>query len=286
MSRGNQKTIIVSLVVIAQVLGACKNDTEFSVRAVSKKGDTVAKIGATEITAEDIKERLSHQPSFWMTKYSTPEGQKDFLEVQIRQELLAQEAIRQDLQNQPEVRESIKKMLAERVLRNEFQGKNFIAAVNDADLQAYYDQNKEQYNREEAVQAEFTLTPFGSDKAASLKKAREASQTNFAKTDFITKEEATKKFGAKAAETLWNLPAVNKTSNVVEGTDGYYMFRKNSVRAPHKQDFASAKEGIRRIVANKKRGEAFTKYIDELKKKANVVVYEDKLSGALAGQKH
>jgi len=60
-----------------------------------KSGPAVARVGDEVITADEVRQRLNETSPFLRARYGTLERKKEFLENMVRNELLAQEAVRQ-----------------------------------------------------------------------------------------------------------------------------------------------------------------------------------------------
>ena len=71
----------------------------------------VAKVGDEVITADEVKKRLDETSPFLRARYNTLDKKKEFVENLIRNELLAQEAKRQGLDQSPAVKEQMKRAI-------------------------------------------------------------------------------------------------------------------------------------------------------------------------------
>src|SRR5438270_12425179 len=79
-----------------------------------KSGPVVAEVGDEKITADEVRQRLNETSPFLRARYNTVERKKEFLENMVRNELLAQEAIRQGYDKRSEERRVGKECRARR----------------------------------------------------------------------------------------------------------------------------------------------------------------------------
>lgn len=269
-------------------------------------GEPIAVIGSTTLTIGEVESRLNKQNAFARARYQTPEKLTEFLETQVRFEVLAQEAYRRGVHLDAEVQDALKKIMVQKLTRDEFDGRVKLADITDDELKAYYDTHQDEYNKPEMVRASVIVVAFGADKAAAEKRAAEAqalaaakdklADRNFFKelvtkyaTDqelvrtggdlrYLSKEELATRSGDAVMNALWTLPEVNDVSGVVEGKDGYYVIKKTGTRKPIARTFDQVKNQIRNVIFRDKRNDAFNAYIEELKKDFSVVVHTDKVA--------
>src|SRR4051812_33366169 len=102
-----------SLVLVLCAAFACSNEGKGTVDFRHNKGGgtPVATFGKDSITAEELKQRFMELSPIARTQYQTVERRKEYVEGLARFELLAQEALRRGLQQDPEVVETAKKVM-------------------------------------------------------------------------------------------------------------------------------------------------------------------------------
>ncbi|MCI0570977.1 MAG: hypothetical protein L0Y66_09505 [Myxococcaceae bacterium] len=115
-------------------------------------GTPVATFGDDAITSEELTQRLLEMTPYLRTRYQTPEQKREYVEGLTRFELLAREAARRGLQNDPEVVASTKKAMVHRLLQKELEEKG--SPITDAEIAAYHEQHRAEFLRPEEVKLE------------------------------------------------------------------------------------------------------------------------------------
>jgi peptidyl-prolyl cis-trans isomerase C len=279
------------------------------VGATVEAGEPIATIGKSVLTVEGLQKRLDEQSPFVRARYAETDKKKEFLDSQVRFEVLAAEAVARGYDQDPEVQEAVKKIIVQKLTREEFDSRVKMADIGDVDLKAYYDAHKADYDKPEMVRASHIAFAFGADAATKAaaqklaaqvqKKAAEPSKKddkNFFRdlaaehsTDEATKRaggdlrylsaaDVEERFGPAANAWLFGQGEVNDTSGVIEGKDAFHVFKRTGKRQAIVRTYEQVKNQIKNVVYREKRTEAFNTYITELKTKYGVVVHEDKLS--------
>lgn len=268
-------------------------------------GDPIAKVGDTTLTVEQIQKKLDEQSPFVRVRYADPAKKKEFLDSQVRFEVLAAEAFARGMDQDPEVLEATKKIIVQKLTRDEFDGRVKVSDVTDADLEKYFKEHEAEYQKPEMVRASHIAVAFGADKAAAKKKAEDAhkkandkeklkDRNHFKElvaatsTDEATKRaggdlrylsaaEIDEKLGPAARTWLFSSANINELSPVIEGKDAFHVFLRTGKRPAVTRTFDQVKNQIKNVVFREKRTAAFNALVDDLKKKHGVTVYEEKL---------
>jgi hypothetical protein len=127
----------------------------------------IAVVGDRELTVDDFLGRLGEQPELVRLRYSTLERKREFLDGLIRQELLAQEARRRGLQDDPEVKALLERMLVQRLVQQHTAG----AQPSEAEARKFYDEHQSEFVRVERVRVahHFAATPRDDKRRAAIK---------------------------------------------------------------------------------------------------------------------
>src|SRR4051812_49205492 len=162
--------LLFCAVAAALSLAACKKSS-----SAAKSGPVVATVGNETITADEMKKRLEETSPFLRARYNTLERKKEFLDNLIRNELLAQEAVRQGLDKSPAVKEQMKRAMIQELIKKQLDEKLNGADIADADLKKFYDSHVEDFVKPERARV-FHIqlaakTP--AEKTAARKKAAE-----------------------------------------------------------------------------------------------------------------
>ena len=160
------------------VIGLCAAALACSQQKGPKKsGPVVAKGDGITITADEFKARLDEQSPFIRARYASLDRKKEFLDNLIRFEVLAREAEKQGLANDPDVQNTLKKIMVQKLVQKNFQDASGAANIPDAELQKYFDDHKDEYNRPRRVRVAAVVfnAPQGSpDRAKKLAVAQKA----------------------------------------------------------------------------------------------------------------
>ncbi len=124
----------VSLLLL---VSACKGSSSGETQ---KQDPVVARVGDSTITVQELKTRLDEQPPAIRARYTTAERKKEFLENQIRVELLAQEARKQGLDKDPDVLASLERLMVQKLLQKHAATLEN-QPVSEAELQKYYQEH-------------------------------------------------------------------------------------------------------------------------------------------------
>ena len=265
----------------------------------------VAKVGDYVITLGDLQRRLDKQSPFVRQRYHSDEKRQEFLDNQLRFELLAQEAMRRGLHNDADVQETIKKVMVQKLTRLDFEGKVALSDISDEQMRAYYDSHLDEYNKPEMTRASVLVIAKGADAAAAKATAEKAHKSatleksigdraHFRRivsefgTDVETKKtggdlrykskkELTEAYGAVAADRVWSLPSINAVSDIIETNDSFLIFKKTGTRKPIERGFDQVKNQIRNLLYREQRGDAFNSFVDKLKVDFAVETFPEQL---------
>jgi peptidyl-prolyl cis-trans isomerase C len=284
--------------------------------AEKKTGAVIANVGNDTITVDDFKAKLDEQSPFIRARYTTLDRKKEFLDNLIRFEVLAQEAQRRGLDKDPEVLNTVKKVMVQKLIRAEFDDAQAGKDIPDEELKKYYDEHLEDYVKPERVRvshlfiaapegpgrakvkseaakllAEVKGKEAGTDKTAFLEAAKAKSNDDATKAaggdlSFKTKEELTGLWGAKFADAAMNLKAIGEIGDLVETEKGFHLLKLTGRQNALDRPFDQVKPQIQNRLSRDKRTKAFDDFVAGLKMKANVKVDEaalDKIEVAPAG---
>ncbi|HEY4223484.1 MAG TPA: peptidyl-prolyl cis-trans isomerase, partial [Myxococcota bacterium] len=238
-------------------------------------------------------------------RYTDPAKKREFLDAQVRFETLAAEAFTRGFDKDPEVVEATKKIIVQKLTREEFDNRVKMQDVSDDDLKKYFDTHTADYQKPAMVRTSDLAIAFGSDKAAAKKKAEDAQKKAASEKvmkdpnafkDLVTQlstDEGTKraggdlrylsdkevedKLGPAAKTWLFGGDTIGEVSPVIEGKDAFHVLKRTGKRKEIERTFEQVKNQIKNVVFREKRTDAFNKYVDDLEKKHDVTVYGDKL---------
>jgi peptidyl-prolyl cis-trans isomerase C len=294
----------ILLVTVAAALAACGNS------GPKKSGPAVASGKGITITADEFKARLDEQSPFIRARYSTLERKKEFLDNLIRFEVLAKEAERQGLDKDPEVQLTLRKIMVQKLVQRSFQDGSAQKELPEAELQKYYDEHKDEFNRPRKARLSAIVfnAPAGSpDRARKVAAARKAlakvkaeekknpmafqqAVTEFSEDaaskgvagdlGFKSADELEKSFGKEVAQAAFSLKA-GEVSGVVEGAQGVYVIRVGGVQEELSRGFDQVKAQINQKLSRERRTKDFDELVKKLREEAKVTVDDKALEAVV-----
>lgn len=256
----------------------------------------LAKVGDTTITLGEFADRLGGQSPYLRARYNSPERRREFLENMVRFELLALEAKKRGYDKANEVVRVGEQMMVQQMMQDLFEKQGVqLADISDAEIKAYYDAHKAEFEKPAQVRASHILFK---DKASAEKVLKElvgkaedmqlfrrlAEQHN---QDAYTRQvagdlrffSATRDEGEsttpsrpdavrKAAFTLQNIGDVYP--QVVQSEAGFHIVKLTGKREAMTRTVDDARRLIQNRLWRQKREEAIEKFVSELRAKANI----------------
>jgi peptidyl-prolyl cis-trans isomerase C len=254
-----------------------------------KEGQTVAEVNGNVITTADFKKEVETLPPYLRPMAETPEGKKELLDTMIIREIIMQQAKKDGLDKSQAVTDKLeelkKRVVVEAFLKKKIEDQ---ANISDADLQKFYDQNKDKFNTGDQVRASHILVK--SEKEAQDILGQIKKGANF---EALAKKNSVDSAGAKGGDLGWfgkgsMIPEFEKVvfslkegelSGVVKTQFGYHIIKLTGKRPAGIRSFVEAKEQIKAKLLPEKQQETFQKLKDELKKGAKYSIKEDVLKG-------
>lgn len=163
--------------------------------------------------------------------------------------------------------------------------------ISDKDVKAYYDANKAQFKDQSAVHAWHILFDQNDKATAEKVLARIKRGEDFATlAKKYSKDEATAQKGGDlgwpqtpyvqefqaAADKL----AVGEVSDLVKTPFGWHIIKVEERRKERQKPLADVEEQIRQILVQQQQADAYQKYIDELRSKADIEILDETLKTA------
>jgi peptidyl-prolyl cis-trans isomerase C len=295
-------TYIVAILGMSWTIAACKPAKIKSTQDNSELGQVVAKVDDNVITVGDVQERINKQSPFIRSRYTTLDKKKEFLDNLIRFEVMAAEAQKRGYDKDPEVIRVMKQQMISKFLQKDFESKLKVEDVPDADVEKYYTAHPEEFNRKDEVRvSQIVLKDKAkADKVAAevraLPKGPTADQKPF--RDLVTKysedEDSKQRSGdltffdkdsvaypKPLVEAAFKLAEVGDVSGPIKTDKGYHIIKLTQKKPGFTRPLAEVKRQIQQRLFRDLRTKSMDAFIADLRQKAKIDIYEDKLNKVL-----
>jgi peptidyl-prolyl cis-trans isomerase C len=263
------------------------------------KATPVATLGGDSITREELERRFSEMSPYARARYQTVEQRKEYVDGLARFEVLAQEAVRRGLQNEPDVVEMAKKVMVQKLIQQELDAK--ANPVSDGELAAYYEKHKTDYVKPEMTRASDVFLA-GRDKRAQadaiLAKAKALPPNDFGgfarlaressedpKTQpldgdmrYLSVEEMTTQFGPAVAQALGALQVNGELAPVVETDAGFYVLKLQGRQPALNLTLDQVRPQLQGRIANERRQQRLDALVEALKEKSHYALDDKALA--------
>lgn len=261
-----------------------------------QKGTSVATFAKDSISREELEQRFAEMNPYARARYQTVEQRREYVEGLLRFELLAQEALARGMQNDPDVVETAKKVMVQRLIQKELESRG--GTPTDAELADYYQKHKADYVRPEQLRLSHVflaapkadaalrerkqkeaLAVLASAKAldpmdfgAFGKLAREKSEEPRTKPldgdmRFLNAEELKNAYGPEVLAAAQGLTQVGQLSDVVATDGGFHVLKLQGKQAALNLPLENVKPQIQSRLQYERRMEAHARFLEELKQK-------------------
>ena len=282
---------IIAAVLCAAALFGCQGGAPStdSKTETKKEGKVLAEVNGGSITTGDFNRELKNLPEYLKAMADTPEGRKEMLDTMVIRELILQQATKDGLDKGAEIEEKLrdlkKRLIVESFLKKKVETES---QVSDADLQKFYEQNKEKFKTGEQIRASHILVKTETEAKDILAKIKAGG--NF---EELAKKNSVDSSAAKGGDLGWfgkgsMVPVFEKAalalkegqvSDVVKSDFGFHIIKLTGKRPAGIRPLEEVKDQIKGAIMPTKQQEVFQKIKEELKKNAKISVKEDVLKG-------
>lgn len=257
----------------------------------------LARIDDITITLGELQERINRQSPYIRARYTSLEQKKEFLDSLVRFEVLAKAAAKRGLDKDPEVVRTMKQVMIQKLMRDEFDAKITADSITDAEMKTYYDANVAEYVKPEEVRASAIITKHRAQAGRVAAEARgDAGKTNKGFRDLVNRysqdedsklrggdlryfDVATKDVPGPVIRAAFALLNTGDVSGVVDAGNGtWYVLKQTGRRKSMTKSFDDAKPAIRNKLFRDKRLSAQKDFVDGLKSAAKIEVNETNLA--------
>ncbi|HEY4177659.1 MAG TPA: peptidyl-prolyl cis-trans isomerase [Kofleriaceae bacterium] len=257
----------------------------------------LAKIDNVVITLGDFQDRINRQSPYIRARYTSLEQKKEFLDSLIRFEVLAKEAYKRGFDKDPEVIRTMKQVMIQKLMRDQFDDKVTADSVTDDSMKAYYDANVSEYVKPAEVRVSAIIVKAKAQGDRVAVEARgDAGKTNKGFRDLVMKyttDDDSKLRGGdmryfstddkdipapvvKAAFALTNTGDVSTSIDAGNGT--FWVIKQTGRRVAMTKTFDEAKPAIRNKLFRDQRQKAQKDFVEGLKAGAKIEIDEATLA--------
>jgi peptidyl-prolyl cis-trans isomerase C len=257
----------------------------------------LATVDGVLITVGELQERLNRMSPYIRARYTSLEQKKEFLDSLIRFEVLAKEAERRGFGQDPEVVRTMKQVMIQKLMRDEFEVKLTPESVSDAEIKAYYDSHLDEFVKPEQVRAAAIIVKSKDQAQRVAKEAGgELGQTNKGFRDLVGEYSADDETKLRGGDLRWmaaddkELPApvvqaafglenTGDVSGVVDdGKGSFWILKQTGRRKAMTRSLDEASQQIRNKLYRERRVSAQKDFIDGLKAKSKIEVDDGNLA--------
>jgi len=275
------KKLFIFIFLILCILGCSKKESS----------TILATIDSEKITMEEFTKELDKIPMNMKMLVATQSGKKNYLDRLIVKKLLLREAKKEKIENEKEFQDRLTdikdQLLLESLLKKKITAD---LKATDEDLKKYYNTHREQFRRPKEINTRHILLKNEEDAKQMLEKLQKGE-------DFIELAKAysidpnAKTTGGELGyypkgslvpeyeEAAFKLAKVGQISGIVKTKFGFHIIKLEGVRGAAYVPFDEVKDFIRQNMAQAKQAEVVEKYIENLKKSANITINEESLKG-------
>jgi parvulin-like peptidyl-prolyl isomerase len=257
----------------------------------------VASVGDRRFTRAEVEALLQAEPDFMRARYATPERKREFVETLVRNELLLQEARRRQLDQRPEVKLMVERILIQQLLANAAE----VSEPGEAEARRFYDEHATEFTRAERVEVaviEFgprgTVPPASqaevekelaalrkqprSSQAAAFealvlaRSTHEGSRAAAGQLGLRTREELAALFSQPVADGAFSSGNSGEISNALQGPRGWVLLRVSARQPSEVKSFESERPRIITRLMAEHRSKALDDLVRSLREKATVTV--------------
>ncbi len=261
----------------------------------------VAKVGKKTITVGDVTRHINRLHPYIRRRWAAPEKRKEFLEKLIRVEILSQEAERLGLADDPEVQRTVKQVMIRLMIKEDLEQEIFPEKIDEKILEEKYREDIAKYHRPAQVrlsQIVLKSRPAAEKLLGDLqKKAKDARYFRRKARELSIDESSGERGGdvgyvsspsdrrddepdipAVVIEAAWELKRNGEIAKgVVKSDKGFHIVKLTNKRPEMKRSFESVKRMIESRLLREERGEAMDKFIEDLRKKTKIEIFEANL---------
>jgi peptidyl-prolyl cis-trans isomerase C len=257
-------------------------------------GELVAQIDDVKITVSDLQERIDTQSPYIRARYSSLDRKKEFLDNLVRFEVLAKEAAARGMEKDPEVQRTLKQVMIQRLMQEEFDKKMKPDDVSVEEAKKFYQAHLDEYSKPEQARASAIVVgdlAVAKKVAAEAKAKKDDPMSFFALVEQYGQDPELKLrkgdlryFGRDATdlpkevvEKAFSLANIGDLSDPIKTAKGYYILKLTGHRAAINHPFEEVQKQLQNRIYREQRAARMEQFVAQLREKSKVRVFEDRL---------
>lgn len=256
----------------------------------------LATVDGVTITVGEFQERINRQSPYIRARYTSLEQKKEFLDTLIRFEVLAKAAKERGFDKDPEVVRSMKQVMIQKLMKDQFENKIKPEDITEAEMQAFYKKHESEYNKPEEVrvsaiildnrtEAEKVAKDALGDKGSSNKGFRDLVAAH--SIDETTKQRGgdlryfsadTTEVPKEVSEAAFKLRKTGDVKGPIAAGGKFYIIKQTGKRKAVSKPFEDVKRQLQNRIYRDKRTSSQKAFIEDLKNKAQIQVFDRELN--------
>jgi len=256
----------------------------------------IARVDGIEITVQQLQDAINRQTPYVRARYRSNEQKRAFLDNVIRFEILAGEARRRGLDRDPDVVQTMKSAMITKLLKDALADDVNPDDITDAEMKAYFEAHAGDFHTPEQVRVSAIIVDNkrrADDLAAQA--MGESGSTHRGFRDMVTKyskDEETKLRGgdlryfgrdttevpAAVVEAAFALDKTGDIAGPIAVGKRYYIIKQTGRHREIAKTFEQVKRHIQSELYKDRRENLRKSFVDQLRTKAKIEVYEGNLA--------
>ena len=249
----------------------------FGFLGLGTKKDSIATVGKTHITLSDLNDRIKTFPAQYQDALRQKENKVKLLDQMIDEQLLLNAAEKENIAKRDSFKKQMedtrKQLLLTTIMQDKIDAHTNAA---DAEIKAYFEQNKSQFGDLEYRHAKHILVKTDAEAEKILSQLKKG--TDF---DQLAKTHSIDPSGKNGGDLGWftrgqlipeferaaySLKGKNSLSGVVKTQYGFHIIKLLETKQRPALSFDQVKEDIRNALRTQKKQKLTTDYLEKIKK--------------------
>jgi peptidyl-prolyl cis-trans isomerase C len=254
----------------------------------------LAKIDDVVITVREFQEQINRQSPYVRARYAAMDRKREFLENLVRFEVLAKEAQARGYNQNPDVVRTMKQVMIQKLMKAEFENLIKPEQITEAEMRSYYDSHQAEFNTPEEVRISVIVLRKKTDAATVATMARDLGSSNKGFRELVTQYSVdedsklrggdlryfardTKEVPSAVVDAAFAMARTGDVAGPIAVNGKYFVLKQTGRRKPQSRAFEEVKRQIQNHLYRDRRTAAQQKFVDELRKKAKVEVFDTNL---------